>query len=810
MNPLTAMDYAALEKSYLTREIIDAAQIRRVETIEGGAIVGRPATATKDYAGLIFPYLWPGDTRPREYRLRRDSPDLERKPDGSIKERNKYLSPPGRGNLLYIPPDTPAEWLTDASIPATFTEGEKKALALSRFYRERGEKRLVIGLSGVWNWRGAVGKVTNSNGKRQNVSGVISDFDRIEWKGRAVLIVFDVNALTDETVAAARRELAREFQRRGAAPSWVNLPTGIQGVNGVDDLLARCGPDFVAGLFVNAVNSVADAWEPPTPFGEYDLPPFPLDALPDWLRSFVQGLAVETQTPADLAATLTLANCSATLAGRVVVRVREGWTEPVNSYWLNVLGVGNCKTAVHDAAKAPLEEVEQRLCREMEPEVNRARIERDMLAARLEHLKKAAAKENKPEKRQALIDEAKDAAAELAESRAPASPKLIVSGDITPEALASMLAEQGGRLFLSSDEGELFEMAAGRYGNGANIETLLKAHTGGKVRINRRGRAEIIESATLTIGMTVQPDVLRGIAEKPTFRGRGLCGRFLYTIPKSLVGGRNSKPAPLSDEAQNEYTRRLKTLAAFEKVTNADGEPAPRVVKLSRDALDYLTAFMDELEPQMAEGGALYSVADWATKLAGAVARIAAIIHFAANAYAPGSITEIPAGSVQRAIKIGRYLIPHALAAYAEMGADPQIENAKYLLRWIQKEALAQFTKREAHRENRGRFKEVTEIEPALELLEAHGYIRALVRAADLGRPGRKASQLFEVNPAAFIEKSNFLPLDTMDTMDKTFSEMADSVHSVHSVHKVESLNFSDGAMPAGRQPSATREVFNI
>src|SRR5262245_253865 len=102
-----------------------------------------------------------------------------------------------------------------------------------------------------------------------------------------------------------------------------------------------------AGNSVHSGDSVQkpEEWELPAPFGEYDLPSFPLDALPDWLRSFVQGLAVETQIPPDLGATLTLANCSAALAGRISVRVREGWIEPTNSYWLDVLGVGNRKTA---------------------------------------------------------------------------------------------------------------------------------------------------------------------------------------------------------------------------------------------------------------------------------------------------------------------------------------------------------------------------------------------------------------------------------------------------------------------------------
>src|SRR5262245_9619562 len=114
--PLAA-DYAELEnKSWLTREIVDAAKIQRVNTIDGAEIVGRPATASKDYAGLIFPYFWPGDPHEREYRLRRDNPDLERRADGSIKEKDKYLGPRKSINRLYIPPGTPAEWLTDATI----------------------------------------------------------------------------------------------------------------------------------------------------------------------------------------------------------------------------------------------------------------------------------------------------------------------------------------------------------------------------------------------------------------------------------------------------------------------------------------------------------------------------------------------------------------------------------------------------------------------------------------------------------------------------------------------------------------------
>src|SRR5262249_21206972 len=153
-----------------------------------------------------------------------------------------------------------------------------------------------------------------------------------------------------------------------------------------------CGQGFVAGLFVNSVNSVVDAWELPAPFDEYDLPEFPIDALPDWLRSYVKGLATATQTPVDLAAMLALANCAAAIAGKVIVRVREDWTEPTNIYSVTTLDVGNRKTAVHDAAKAPLEDEEAQRVRTIQPEIDAAIVERDILTARLDHLKKLASK----------------------------------------------------------------------------------------------------------------------------------------------------------------------------------------------------------------------------------------------------------------------------------------------------------------------------------------------------------------------------------------------------------------------------------
>jgi hypothetical protein len=248
---LTDADLETLSASFIHPELAQSAGIFRVDADDGALIVGRNAKA--DYSGLVFPYMLPGSDHPREYRLRRDHPDLEQKPNGTLKEKGKYLSPPGRGNLLYFVPGTPLEWLQDTNLPVAITEGEKKTLALYRlaFHHSPEPRFLPVGLPGVWNWLGVVGKTIDKNGERRNLKGTIPDLDLIEWDGRVVYIIFDANANFNESVRAARHHLAKELARRGSTVRLVDLPQ-IENVNGVDDLLCVKGPDYVSALIESA------------------------------------------------------------------------------------------------------------------------------------------------------------------------------------------------------------------------------------------------------------------------------------------------------------------------------------------------------------------------------------------------------------------------------------------------------------------------------------------------------------------------------------------------------------------------------
>lgn len=251
---LTQFDLDKLASSWISPELASIAKLFRVDSQEGAQIVGR-SKSSGDYSGIIFPNIFPGQTKAREYRLRRDHPELEYK-EGQPRERNKYLSPPGRSNLLYFVPGTAPEDLADTNVPIVVTEGEKKALALHRLSLETEQSFLVIGLAGVWGWRGVIGKETAVDGSRTPVKGVIGDFDHIAWDNRAVYIVFDSNVHTNTSVATARRQLAQELCNREAKTFYVDIPVEA-GVNGVDDLLALWGAQRVLELFEQATPLIA-------------------------------------------------------------------------------------------------------------------------------------------------------------------------------------------------------------------------------------------------------------------------------------------------------------------------------------------------------------------------------------------------------------------------------------------------------------------------------------------------------------------------------------------------------------------------
>ena len=361
-------------------------------------------------------------------------------------------------------------------------------------------------------------------------------------------------------------------------------------------------------------------WETPVPLNRLtDLPAFPVQGLPAWVRDFVEAEAEATQTPIDMAAVFSLAAIATVAASHVEVEPVDGWREPVNLFLACSMEPGSRKSAVHRDATAPILEYEHLLVQESAFSITEAASVRRIATAHLAKIEKQAASAKDNLNRLALEEEAR-VAADALERLADPSPPRLFTDDATPEALATLLHQNGGRLAVLSAEGGIFDLMAGRYSNGSpNLDVYLKGHAGDPLRVDRRGRTpEFVDRPALTVGVAVQPFVLMKAARLDDFSGRGLFARFLFAMPAGNVGYRKTTSAPVPADVRAAYSTNLRALAS-------SLEHGLTVLRLSGEAGALLTAWREELEPRRRPDGDLGHIQGWSSKVDGAVVRIAEI-----------------------------------------------------------------------------------------------------------------------------------------------------------------------------------------
>ena len=471
----------------------------------------------------------------------------------------------------------------------------------------------------------------------------------------------------------------------------------------------------------------APEWEKPVPFSTLNTPPFRVENLPGAVCAFVEQLAESTQTPEEMAGILSLGILATAFQSKYIVEITPDWREPLCLYTVAVAPPGERKSAVISALSAPVYEYEAEQ-REFDAiaiaqnQAERALLEKALQAAQNSAVK---GKGDFDAKRHEVLD----LSAQLASFQDLHEFRLMID-DTTPEKLVDIMEMQGGGITIASAEGGIFDSITGRYDRSANLEPYLKGHAGDTISVERIGRkSNRIANPRLTMILTIQPSVLYGLMDNATLRGRGLCGRFLYTICKSKVGRREVSPAPIESKVKEEYRAFVRRILA---------DQGRGVVHLSPDANGLREQYQAYIERKL--GGEWEHMRDWGGKLAGTMARIAALLHLSSFP------ADVPIGpdTLAAAINIAEFLGVHAEAAYQAMGADEDAENAKYLWRRIAAIGEAEISKRDLFNICKGKFKKAGNMEPGLDMLVDMGYIR-LEQTQTGGRPTVK----IKVNPLA-------------------------------------------------------------
>ena len=479
-------------------------------------------------------------------------------------------------------------------------------------------------------------------------------------------------------------------------------------------------------------------WPDPILPGQRRVPDIPASVLPDWLGAMAHAVSESTQTPPALAVMSSLAVLATVLQRRFeVAPYGDSYTEPLALWTLSATPSGTRKSAVLNAMLGPLVRWEKLVRDRMRREIVRVNAVRGVAEKRIERLRQDAAKAKDSTERESLTAEIEREQNDMPnELRAPR----LFTGDSTAERLQAMLVEHGERMAVHSDEAGIFLIMAGIYNGGAaNLDVFLQGHAGTTMRVDRAGRSAHIDQPALSFGLLLQPGVMAEVASSRRFRDSGLLARFLYAIPVSNVGTRDvRKRTPIPDAVADEYEHRLHQLL--------EGVPAPiappKALTLCEAAREIWLDMAEAIEREQGDGGRYESIADWTSKLPGAVARIAALLQLATTGL---DSKEVGFECMDNAVTLARLLVPHAQAAFGMLGTDATDVDAAAVLRWVQAGERTEFTKREAQKAQEGRFRSVDRLHKALERLEHQDVVRAFKRH----NKGAPPSVCYQVNPKA-------------------------------------------------------------
>jgi putative DNA primase/helicase len=629
-------------------------------------------------------------------------------------------------------------------------EGEKLFLSKAKnggvgfkgaAYIIEGGKDTIIWCEGIatgWSIHHATGATVICCGSKDNLDPVMA------WS---------VGRYPDSRkIVAGDNDKSGDGQRVGAAAARkYNVPFAVPGIPGTDfnDMAIDAGLDAVKKVLENAGKPDTDTGNQETP--EPWEPIIPLDALavdrinpatlPGAIGEFAEAVARETETPLELAAGMLFVVIAACVQGIIKIQVKPGYSEPLAFWTFAPMPPATRKSQVLKRITAPLTEWERRQRVDMEPLIEARRIDRENIQARIKALRGRYGKAER-DQLPVIADEIK----ELSNSMEPelVAPQ-IWAQDTTPENAGQIMARNDERLTILAAEGGILDTLGGRYSAGvANLDLFLQGYSGDAVKVNRTTRDDIhLNTPALSMGLMPQPDVIRGMAAKPEFKGRGFIGRPLYMIPESNLGARTLDSEPIPDRIKISYYQTVKTLLEIQPVEHPDGTTAPHTLNLSPEAFQEWRDFYMTIEHDLADGGRFEHCRDWAGKTPGRAARLAGLLHCAINPVEPWRYP-VSRETMEQALDITVVSISHALAVFNLMGADPAIESAGRVLQWIKRHRHQAFTKRQAFQDLKGSFNRAAMLDEPLSVLIERNHIRPMIETEK--KPGRK-SEAYEVNP---------------------------------------------------------------
>jgi hypothetical protein len=438
---------------------------------------------------------------------------LKTRRSGPAKPKYLYWSSSRQGGPS---PGAPVHWPVGALAAAgeqglvRCTEGELKAdvaAALSGLP--------TFSIPGVASWPAAVPELEAL--QVRGVTRLLVTFDRR-----------DVQANTE--VAACQAALLTAAGQRGftvGTETW----SEPEKYKGCDDALAAglpLIPQWEPGVACSGSTAEPPGWQPPD---------FPIEILPEPVRSFVQAVAEEMQCPVDFPALAALAVVARAVGTTCRVALGGNWKEFGNLWLVTVAKVGAAKSPAFKAVLAPLKFHQQ-----------------------CQYERYALAKQTFDASWRAWKDQAAQARRQRSLAPPPPTPPQPPThyflSDYTMEVLAVRLDENARHdrydpaILVYLDEVVNLTRAMNQYkgGRGTDRSNWLSGWSNEDIKVDRKtdNFTLLVSSPAVSLFGGIQPEVLSELVDRNAAED-GFFARFLFSMPKEMPDFDPAQRPPTSE-----------------------------------------------------------------------------------------------------------------------------------------------------------------------------------------------------------------------------------------------------------------------
>lgn len=415
---------------------------------------------------------------------------------------------------------------------------------------------------------------------------------------------------------------------------------------------------------------------------------FPIDSLPDDIKNFVQEISTEYQTPPEMVFQACLTAISYSTRNVWSIRTAQRYVEPLQLWTMTLAEPGERK-GVMSKAFEPIRHAEVKA---MEKYFDDVDFYKTITLPRIKQITKSIEKifsdDSLSEEEKLRLS--KNLREKMRDLQEPIKPTYVAT-DTTVEGLAKELQRNHESIAIADTEATILKTLGGIYNSKGqtNLGFINKTYMCEHHAVSRStGDTVLLNLPFTAIGLFIQPETVDKLWNTD-FIGTGFFQRFLFSVPKTKIGYRNTDPPAAEDATIERWNKKLTYLLdsslAIREASTFTSMSDLNQLNFSDEAYQRYREFVAEFEVRFRpESGDLTgTLAGWASKLPGTLARIAANLALFDDQRETVSLKYL-----ECALTLAEYYITHAKRVFGVMSGTTTVGRQndmqqEQIIKWI-------------------------------------------------------------------------------------------------------------------------------